>query len=284
MSASAHDPQFLFTAADFQKVRDLLYSHCGIALNEGKQSLVYSRLARRLRALGIDSFVEYLAYLKANDDEMQAFTNALTTNLTAFFREQHHFEMLAEHLQKTSRRPLRIWSAAASTGEEPYSIAMTVADTLGERAWRDVSILASDVDTGVLSTARAGIYPVQRLEQIPLDTKRRWFQRGKGSNSGLAKVRPELQELLEFRQINLLGKDWGIREQVDVIFCRNVMIYFDKPTQRKLIERMLQLLHPDGLFFAGHSESFFHLGDLIAPIGRTVYRHGARDSKKKAPL
>ena len=281
MSVDGHERQFSFTTADFEQVRQLLYAHCGIALNDGKESLVYSRLARRLRILDIDSFGEYLAYLKSHAEEMQAFTNALTTNLTAFFRESHHFDILAEFLSKrasqySSRRPLRIWSAAASTGEEPYSIAITVADTLGDRAWRDTKILASDVDTGVLETARDGIYPLSRLEQMPIDIKRRWFQRGKGSKNGFAKVRPELQSLLEFRQINLLGSDWNIRERFDVIFCRNVMIYFDKPTQRRLIERMLDVLHPDGLFFAGHSESFFHLGDLIAPVGRTVYRHGAR--------
>jgi chemotaxis protein methyltransferase CheR len=281
VAASQGEREFAFSTGDFEQVRQLLYAHCGISLNDGKQPLVYSRLARRLRALNIASFAKYLAYLRQTPDEMQAFTNALTTNLTAFFRERHHFEMLAEFVQRAPRRPLRIWSAASSTGEEPYSIAITVADALGERGWRDVSILASDVDTGVLDTARAGIYPLSRLEQVPLDIKRRWFRRGKGPNTGLARVRPELQQLFEFRQINLLDRDWSIREPFDVIFCRNVMIYFDKPTQRKLIERMLDVLHPDGLFFAGHSESFFHLGDLIAPVGRTVYRHGSRGAQRR---
>ena len=274
--ASIEEREFTFTRADFEEVREVLYTHVGISLNDGKQPLVYGRLARRLRALDIESFSEYLKYLKTHADEMQAFTNALTTNLTAFFRENHHFDHLSEYLAKRPRGSIRIWSSAASTGEEPYSIAITVAETLGDRAWRDVKIIASDVDTGVLDTARQGVYPLSRVEKLPTEIKRNWFQRGKGAKSGMVRVRPELQELLEFRQINLLNPDWGFNEKFDVIFCRNVMIYFDKVTQRKLIEQMLRVLQSDGLFFAGHSESFFHLGDLIAPVGRTVYRHGTR--------
>lgn len=281
VSELAPDREFKFTRADFEQVRTLLYRHVGISLNDGKEPLVYSRLGRRLRALGLRSFSAYLERLEGDAVEMQAFTNALTTNLTSFFREKYHFDILANFIENSPRRPLRIWSAASSTGEEPYSIAITVADTLGDRAASDVSILASDVDTGVLETARKGIYSLQRLENIPVDMKRRWFRRGTGSKEGLARVRPELQQLLQFRQINLLESNWGLREPFDIIFCRNVMIYFDKPTQRRLIERMLGHLHPDGLFFAGHSESFFHLGDLIAPVGRTVYRHGARNTHSR---
>lgn len=273
MTDSSPDREFAFSSADFEQVRTLLYLRVGISLNDGKESLVYGRLSRRLRELGLRSFREYLAYLQQNEDEWQAFTNALTTNLTAFFRESHHFDILAEHLLRVRDRPIKIWCAAASTGEEPYSIAITAAETFGLRA-PPVSIVASDVDTGVLEIAKQGVYPLNRLDKIPYDIKRRWFQRGKGRNEGKARVSPDLQGLLKFRQINLLDSDWKFDQQFDVIFCRNVMIYFDKPTQNKILERMLRVLKPGGLYFAGHSESFSQPGNNMRPVGRTVYQVG----------
>lgn len=266
---------FVYTRADFLKIRDLIYRHAGITLADAKQDLVYGRLARRLRDLNISRFSDYIALLNPGSEEWELFTNSLTTNLTAFFREQYHFPILAEHVLSTKHRPIRLWSAASSTGEEPYSMAMTVMEAFDSFS-PPVQILASDLDTQVLQTAAAGIYTLDRLEKIPVEKKRQFFKKGKGSNQGRARVIPELQNLIEFRQINLLHDDWGMEQKFDAIFCRNVMIYFDKDTQRKLIEKFLRVLQPNGLLFTGHSESFFHVGDLIAPIGKTVYRAGSR--------
>lgn len=267
--------EFVYTRADFVKIRALIYQHAGITLADGKQQLVYSRLARRLRELELRRFSEYVDLLSPNVPEWEHFTNALTTNLTSFFREQYHFPMLAEHVGKVSRRPIRLWSAASSTGEEPYSMAMTMVDLFDSFA-APVQILASDLDTNVLEAGQRGVYALERLEKIPVTQKKRYFRRGTGSNLGYARVVPQLQELIEFKKINLLDERWDIDCKFDAIFCRNVMIYFDKPTQRTLIEKFLRVLQPDGLLFTGHSESFFHVGDLIAPVGKTVYCAGAR--------
>lgn len=264
--------EFHYTAEDFERVRSLLYQHSGISLSATKAQMVYSRLARRLRSLRLASFAEYFRYLEQHGDEWQQFINALTTNLTAFFREAHHFAILAAHVRKQARgRPLRIWCAASSTGEEPYSLAMILIEALGSLT-PAVQIIASDIDTGVLAIARAGIYPEERIEQLELARKKSFFLRGKAAQQGKVRVRPELQALIEFRQINLLDDDWGIEAGLDVIFCRNVMIYFDKPTQNKILERMVRLLRPDGLFFAGHSESFVQATHLVKLLERTVYR------------
>lgn len=267
--------EFVYTRTDFSKIRELIYRHAGITLGDGKQQLVYSRLARRLRELELSRFSDYIDLLRPDMSEWEQFTNALTTNLTSFFREQYHFPILAEHVKSISRRPIRLWSAASSTGEEPYSMAMTMVDLFDSFA-PPVRILASDVDTNVLETGARGVYPLERLEKISIEQKKRFFRRGSGSNLGYARVVPPLQQLIEFKQVNLLDTRWDIDCKFDAIFCRNVMIYFDKQTQRTLIEKFLRVLQPDGLLFTGHSESFFHVADLIAPVGKTVYRAGAR--------
>ena len=264
-----HD--YHYTRADFEKIRALIYKHAGITLADGKWQLVYSRLSRRLRVLELQSFSDYIALLTPGSHEWQSFINALTTNLTAFFREPHHFPILARHARNLKRRPIRIWSAASSSGEEAYSIAITMAE-LFERLDAPVEILASDVDTQVLEQGRSGIYPLERLDKMPIEQKRRFFHKGGGDRQGFARVVPALQEMVTFRQFNLLGQQWSFEHPFDAIFCRNVMIYFDKPTQRALLERFMRVLQPDGLFFAGHSESFFHATDIIASIGKTVYR------------
>ncbi|MBB6342722.1 chemotaxis protein methyltransferase CheR [Pseudomonas fluvialis] len=265
--------EFHYRAEDFQQVRRLLYQRSGISLSESKDQMVYSRLARRLRVLGLDSFGAYFNHLQQHDEEWQEFVNALTTNLTSFFRESHHFASLAEYLQKHPRRngPIRIWCSAASTGEEPYSLAITAMEAFASLR-PPVQIIASDIDTGVLQTAAQGIYPLNRIDQLSSARKKRFFLRGKGRQEGMVRVRDELRELIEFQQINLLDPRWPIEPGLDVIFCRNVMIYFDKPTQQHLLERMVKLLRSDGLFFAGHSESFVHATHLVRLIGRTVYR------------
>ena len=257
---------------DFEKVRHLIYDRVGIRLGDSKRAMVVSRLNRRLRQLKMTGFGEYLEQL---DDpaanEWQFFTNALTTNLTSFFREPHHFDTLAAMLRRCRGQAVfRIWCAAASTGEEPYSIAMVV-NEVGTAGPRRVEIVASDIDTNVLERAARGVYPVEAVKNLSKQRLHRFFLRGKGPHEGFVKVRPELQKNLQLLQINLKQPDWPVPEVLDVIFCRNVMIYFDKPTQRWLVERFVQHMHADSLFIAGHSESLYNCDDLIRSQGRTVY-------------
>ena len=264
--------EFNFSSADFERVRKLIYQHAGISLSPVKQDMVYSRLARRLRATGKQTFAEYLDALEKNGgDEWERFVNSLTTNLTSFFREPHHFPIFAEHLKKLGTgRPIRIWCSAASTGEEPYSIAITVAETFGTNT-SHVSIIASDLDTNVLATAQKGVYPIERVEKLSPDRLRKFFLRGSGSQDGFVAIRPELKQMIEFRRINLLDANYPVKGPLDVIFCRNVMIYFDKATQYKILARFAPMLQSDGLMFAGHSESFLHAADLFRSLGKTVY-------------
>jgi len=282
MTNSADTREFDFTPQDFEKIRKMIYAHAGISLGPHKFDMVYSRLARRLRATNLLTFAQYLARLENGDEqEWQAFVNSLTTNLTAFFREQHHFPILAEHIRTNAlgKHSVTLWCSAASTGEEPYSMAMTMVDLYGSFT-PPVKILASDLDTNVLAKAEAGVYPLERLQKLPPDTVKRFFLKGTGAQEGYARVRPELRDMITFRQINLLDSTWPVRGPLDAIFCRNVMIYFDKPTQRGILEKFLPLLRPEGLLFAGHSESFGHATDLFRPRGQTVYepvRRAARD-------
>lgn len=263
---------FSFTNQDFQRIRSLIYRVAGISLAPTKRDLVYSRLARRLRVRQIDSFSEYITLLESGDvQESEEFINALTTNMTSFFREPHHFPILSKHLgsiRKTT--PITIWTCASSTGEEPYSIAMTVVEHFN--TFRvPVRILATDIDTKVLEKARLGLYPLQQLQKLPPDQIKRFFLKGCGKNDGLARIRPELQQLITFKRFNLLDDQWEIGEKFDAIFCRNVMIYFDRQTQHAVLNKMASQLKPDGLFFAGHSESFHHASNLFKVSGKTVY-------------
>ena len=267
-----HEREFAYTDADFNRVKTIIYRKAGIHLADSKRQLVYSRLARRLRVLGIESFGAYLDYLDATPQELQEFVNALTTNLTAFFREEHHFSVLANFIANhRHNKPCRIWCTASSTGEEPYSIAMTLVQAYGSYS-PPVEIIASDIDSQVLRSAADGIYPLNRIQSLSQQQKKQFFLRGKGRTSGNAKVVEPLRQLIDFRQINLLDKNWPISGKFDVIFCRNVMIYFDKPTQLKLLERMVNLLKPDGLYIAGHSESFSHASHLVSLVGKTTYQ------------
>lgn len=267
------DQEFALSEAEFDKVRQLIYEHAGIALSSTKQQLVYSRLGRRLRELKLDRFSDYLRLLESGESgEWEGFTNALTTNLTSFFREPHHFPILADHMASINgARPGVLWCTAASTGEEPYSIAMTVADTFGTLN-PPVRILATDIDTNVLATAERGVYPASAIEKLDSGLVRKYFLRGKGVNAGVFKVRPEIQSLITFRQLNLLNNVWPVRGPLDCIFCRNVMIYFDKPTQAKILKRFAPLLRPDALLFVGHSESLNHVADTFKLRGKTVYQ------------
>ena len=264
--------EFAFTDADFERVRRLIYKRAGITLSPVKRDMVYSRLARRLRVTGFTRFAAYLDAMEGGViDEWESFVNALTTNLTSFFREAHHFPTFADHLRRVADgRQIRVWCCASSTGEEPWSIAMSVLETLGNDAGR-VSIVASDLDTNVLATAQQGIYPFERVSQLSQERLKRFFFRGSGTQEGMVRVRPELQQLVEFKRINLLDGAWPVASPLDVIFCRNVMIYFDKPTQYRILSRFAPMLRAEGLLFAGHSESFLHAADLFKSLGRTVY-------------
>lgn len=271
---SAEDVQgreFAWTDADFVRVQALIYQRAGISLHDGKHAMVYSRLSRRLRDTGHRSFREYLGWLESHDGpEWQEFVNALTTNLTSFFREEHHFDILAQHLKsKPAGTSWRVWCNAASTGEEPYSIVMTAMDALGPRA--NFKLWASDIDSKVLATAARGVYRLDGIKGLDAARMQRFFMRGKGSNSGLARVKPELQSMIEFLGVNLIRDDWPFRDPFDIVFCRNVMIYFDGPTQRKVLERIHRVMKPGGLLFVGHSENFNESRDLFVLRGKTVY-------------
>ncbi|NHZ95550.1 CheR family methyltransferase [Massilia sp. CCM 8734] len=269
--------EFNFTKSDFERVRALIYQRAGISLADSKQEMVYSRLARRLRATGIVSFGRYLDDLEAGrlGEEWESFTNALTTNLTSFFREAHHFPLLAEHVKKLRDHPIQIWCSAASTGEEPYSIAMTVCEAFNTLT-PPVQIIATDIDTNVLATGAQGVYGIDRIEKMEPERARRFFLRGKGEQEGMVRVRPELRQLITFKQLNLLGDGWPLKGPFDVIFCRNVMIYFDKATQRKILSRFVPLMKPDALLFAGHSENFLYVSESLKLRGKTVYELDGR--------
>lgn len=263
--------EFAWTDADFDHVQSLIYQRAGISLNDGKHAMVYSRLSRRLRETGHQSFREYLRWLESTDGpEWQEFINALTTNLTSFFREQHHFEILTDLLRsKPASTPWNIWCSAASTGEEPYSIVMTVLDTLGAHA--NFSMSASDIDSKVLATASQGVYRLDGLKGIDTSHMHRYFLKGTGNNAGFVRIKPELRDAIHFLMINLIRDDWPFKEPFDIVFCRNVMIYFDAPTQRRVLERIHRVMKPGGMLFVGHAENFSDSRDLFILKGKTVY-------------
>ncbi|MBC7599501.1 MAG: chemotaxis protein CheR [Polaromonas sp.] len=272
-------PDFLLTDHDFSKIRTLIHQRAGIALSAHKRQMVYSRLARRLRELRLKEFSAYLGFLEAdqNGDEWQHFTNALTTNLTAFFREAHHFPVLADHAKKCPR-PMTVWCSAASTGEEPYSIAMTLIEALGSES-TGTRVVATDIDTQVLANAAAGVFTAQQASKMSPERLKRFFLKGTGEQEGLVRIRPQVADMVKFQQINLLEPRWPLNEPFDAIFCRNVMIYFDKPTQGKILQRFAPLLKPHGLLFAGHSENFSFANQIFRLRGQTVYELATGHSK-----
>ena len=272
-TTASPDQEFNFSQADFERVRELIYQRAGISLHAGKHAMVYSQLSRRLRETEFREFSSYLNWLQSSTGqeaatEWQEFINCLTTNLTSFFREDHHFVALAEDLRARTSRPLRIWCSAASTGEEPYSIAMTVSETLGLSS--GTKILASDIDTKVLTTARRAVYSAESRGLSPQRLQSH-FLRGRGANQGSIRVKPELAAMVEFRTFNLMSRDWSLGDPFDMIFCRNVMIYFDAPTQRQVLQHMHQQLKPQGLLYVGHSENFTESRDLFRLRGKTIY-------------
>lgn len=262
--------EFRFEDEDFEALRKLVQSVTGISLSQSKRDLVYSRLARRLRHLDLTTFEDYRAFLEQDEHERVEFINAITTNLTSFFREAHHFEYLEQTLlpEISRERCVRAWSAGCSTGEEPYSIAMAALGTLPPGF--GVKILATDLDTRVLETARGGVYPVERAAPVP-ERHRRWLRRGKGPQAGWCRVSPQLQSVVHFKRLNLI-ESWPMRGKFDFIFCRNVVIYFSKDVQRTLFDRYADALVPGGLLFLGHSESMYQLCERFQPLGKTIYR------------
>jgi len=264
--------EFRFTREDFEWIRETVGRETGIQLSDAKSDMVYSRLARRLRALGLRDFASYRKLLLDDPErqEMAHFVNALTTNLTAFFREAHHFEHLAGVLEASSGT-VRIWSAGCSTGEEVYSAAIVAREVFGDRAADRVQILGTDLDSNVLERGRRAVYDQKRVDGLSRERLRRHFLRGKGSKEGMVRVRPEVCRLVEFQQLNLLH-EWPFREPFDIVFCRNVIIYFNKEIQRRLFDRMDRAMAPRGWLYIGHSETLWRVSERFESHGRTIYR------------
>lgn len=262
---------------DFDFVCKYVYTKSGIVLSDGKREMVYRRFTRIIRDRHLDSFTDYCKLLKSDSEqEERYFINALTTNLTSFFREEHHFNYLTKHelprLIKHKSKRLRIWCSASSTGEEPYSIAMTVKESMQSllNSW-DVKILATDIDSNVLDTGKQGIYEYKGVEDIPEHLIKKYFSRGTGVNRSKVRVSPSLQDLITFKELNLMNQ-WPMKGPFDVIFCRNVLIYFDKETQLQLFKKFHKLLAPNGLLILGHSENLGTFQKHFESVGRTIFR------------
>lgn len=274
--ASVYEREFEFSRSDFEHIRDLVGDRTGIVLSDHKIDMVYGRLSRRLRQLGINKFAEYLSRLEGDEQELIEFTNALTTNLTSFFREPHHFDFLrtiglSTLLKNRPNKKLRIWSAGCSTGEEPYTIAMTVKEAMASYANWDVKILATDLDSNVVNRAQAGIYAQEKVNGVDQTRIKKWFRKGRGDeHAGQMKVSADLQDMITFKQLNLMH-DWPMEGPFDIIFCRNVVIYFNKDTQRELFDRYADYMADDGYLFVGHSESLHKVTERFKLIGKTIY-------------
>lgn len=274
---NSRDQEATLSEKDFKFICDFVYKNTGIVLTESKREMVYRRLSRIVRERGFSSFTEYCDLLKSDPKaEINYFINAITTNLTSFFREQHHFDFMAKTelprlLKANKNKRIRIWSSACSTGEEPYSIAMTVVKNIesAAKSW-DVKILATDIDSNVLAKASEGIYQ-NKDDLMPKEFKKRFFNTGTGQNNQKIKVKDNVRSLITFKQLNLLH-EWPMRGPFDIIFCRNVIIYFDKETQSDLFLRFYQLLSPGGILILGHSESLGKQQHHFENIGRTIFR------------
>lgn len=268
--------EFEFTREDFDFLRQVVSQTTGIVSTEEKYTMYYSRLARRLRALGLRDFKAYREYLKRNPEtESIELVNSVTTNLTSFFREKHHFDYLREQvvpaLRRRGARRLRIWSAGCSSGEEPYSIAITLQQAIVDAGSWDIRILATDIDSQVLATAQQGSYDESRIADLDEAIRKRFFQRCARAAEGRFSVDDSLRRMIRFEQLNLL-QPWPLREKFDLIFCRNVVIYFDAETRVGLVERFADQLLADGLLLMGHSESLYKTSERFELIANTVYR------------
>ena len=275
------DSRLTITDEEFRRLREFIHAHSGIALSGHKRALVCSRLAKRLRHHDLHHYSDYYRLLTENDPdglELVAMINSITTNKTEFFREPHHFRFLAEVVfpayrnNPNRKRPIRLWSAAASTGEEAYSLAMTALEVMPSFNERDIRILATDIDTDVLSRAENGVYAHEQAKHIPEALLRRYFLKGQAAHEGEILAKPVLKSLISFRRLNLQDDPWPMQAPFDVILCRNVLIYFDKPTQLKLFRRMASALKKDGYLMLGHSEAIYGLVDYFKPVGHSIYQ------------
>jgi chemotaxis protein methyltransferase CheR len=276
MAIQEKEREFKFTVDDFNFLRKLSNEYSGIQVPDERFDMFYSRLSKRVRKLGLNNFREYCHYLtEHSEDEFTEFINAITTNLTAFFRENHHFDYLRDIVipevlnRNKSSRQIKVWSAGCSTGEEPYSLAITLLENV-PADW-EIKILATDLDTNVLQTAIDGVYAEERVSGVSEQRLKRWFMRGKSAQSGQVKVRPELQQIIQFRQLNLM-KDWPMKSHFDFIFCRNVLIYFDRETKTTLAKRYAEMLASKAWLFIGHSESLNQLSKEFELVACTTYR------------
>ena len=267
--------EFYMSEESFQQVSELAYKYTGIVLGDHKKDMVYGRLARRMRALGLSDMRDYCPLIvEPSNLEVSKFINAITTNLTSFFRESHHFDFLAEQycndlLSRPGNRKVRAWSAACSTGEEPYSIAITLREKLSGGSW-DCKILATDLDSKVLDHGRNGVYDVERISSMESDRKKKWFLSDR-NHPEIVKVKPSLQEMVKFKRLNLLER-WPMKGPFDFIFCRNVFIYFDTKTQQKILDGFTGMLRPGGYLFIGHSENLHDASRHYDSLGKTIYQ------------
>lgn len=272
---SGDSREFVFTTAHFNRIQEALYEHAGIVLGDQKQNLAYSRIVRRLRDLGLESFDSYFDYINRHPTEFPNFINALTTNLTSFFREKHHFDFIRNTIipqrKATGDKRLSVWSAGCSEGHEPYSLAITFKEEIEDIANWNIKILASDIDSNMLRDAQEGEYMAERVAKLPKEQIHRWFYRGTGARIGKVKIKPELKEFIQFRQINLIA-NWPINTPLDIVFYRNVMIYFDAQTQKRLLERMAEKVKPGGYLFIGHSETIRNDTKAFRLVGQTIYQ------------
>lgn len=271
------DKEFPFKDCDFRYIQNLVGERTGIVLSDMKRTMVYSRVVRRIRKLGVNDFSEYCELLKSGDEqELIQFTNAITTNLTSFFREPHHFDYLLEtvcpELEKNNKdKRIRIWSAGCSSGEEPYSIAMTLNDFFGTKSGWDIKILATDLDCEMIERASAGVYSEEKITGLDKKHLRKYVRKGKGSNAGLVRMTDDIKKMITFKQLNLLH-EWPFKGEFDAVFCRNVVIYFNKDTQRELFNRYADIMSIGSPLFIGHSESLFKVTDRFKSLGKTIYR------------
>jgi chemotaxis protein methyltransferase CheR len=256
---------------DFRLFQSLVHREAGIFLSDQKRALLVGRLAPRMRALGIASYSAYFDHVSADRDELVRMLDAICTNETHFFREPKQFEFLEQRLlpewRADGKKHVRVWSAGCSTGEEPFSVAMSLAMHLPEAS---SEILASDLSTKVLQRASAGIWPIERAQEIPVTYRKTFMLKGHGAQEGNMAAKPELAAMIRFARINLHHDSWPVSGRFDLIFCRNVLIYFDAPSKRRIIDRLLDRLEPNGFLFLGHSESLNQY-DRVRAVGPTVY-------------
>ena len=275
---SIHEREFSFSDGDFERIRKFVKEETGITLSDAKKNMVYGRLSRRLRALNISNFKQYIDLVSSDGQEEKGnFVNAITTNLTSFFREEHHFEFVKNTVipqvlrNNRETRRVRIWSAGCSTGEEPYSLAIALHESIPDIKNWDIKILATDLDTNVLDHCKRGVYDIERINGLSQQRQSSWFLKGKGNHAGNVKVDSRLQSLITFKQLNLM-QTWPMKGPFDFMFCRNVVIYFDKPTQRVLFDRYADIVKDDGYLFLGHSESLHNVSTRFQLIGNTIYQ------------